>query len=53
MQNSIKQISMFCNLTHFSLKNACDYTVIYVYDVLWALVSGCINKNYMSMSPQN
>jgi hypothetical protein len=44
---------MFCNLTYFSLKNACDYTVIYVCDVLWALESGCIKKNYMSMSPKN
>lgn len=28
---------MFCNLTHFSLKNACEYTVIHVCDVLWAV----------------
>jgi hypothetical protein len=31
---------MFCNLTHFSLKNAREYTTIYVCDVLWALANG-------------
>lgn len=38
-------ISRLYNLTHFPLKNASEYTVIYVFcAVSWVVVSGCINK---------